>query len=68
MLVLHMFALCYASGFQTMGMFPLVGVNERNCDREAARFSREKRNIEIITILRFRYKRHIYVKIQYNIK
>lgn len=52
MLVLHMFALCYGSGFQTMGTFPFIGVHKRNCDRgSCGRISRGKRNTEIVKIL-----------------
>lgn len=34
MLILHMFALRYGAGFQTMGAFPFLG--ERECMNETA--------------------------------
>jgi len=34
MLILHMFALCYGGGFQTMGTFPSLG--EYKCMNETA--------------------------------
>lgn len=67
MLFLHLFALCYGSGFQTMGMFPFVGVHEQNCDRGSWSFltGREKyRNHQNSSLSC--YKRHIYIKIQLN--
>jgi len=62
------FALCYGSGFQTMGTVPFIRVHEQSCAiGETGRLLQEKRDIEIKNSSFSCYKRHIFVS-GFNLK